>query len=137
MICAKRGGDPSLISHSEWLPTVPSMPDAIDFSFIPITALLKGVPGKGFLSHAINLYLRYKPPISELQYFLDFQSHRPWAPLHSDLPLAPTANMPLPASTLHFNIMGPKVHVNTAQVITLILKSPLLSSPYAYTSNFD
>lgn len=116
VICAKRGGDPSFISHNEWLQSVPSMPDAIDFSFIPITSLLKGVPGKGFLSHAINLYLRYKPPISDLHYFLDFQSHRVWAPLHNDLPLAPTANMPLSASTLHFNIFGPKLHVNTTQV---------------------
>ena len=27
-------------------------------SFVPITSLLGGVPGSGFLSHAINLYLR-------------------------------------------------------------------------------
>ena len=62
VICSKKGGDPSSNSHCEWLLTVPSMPDAIYFSFIPITSLLKGVPGKGFLSHAINLYLRCKPP---------------------------------------------------------------------------
>ncbi|XP_021745522.1 MACPF domain-containing protein At1g14780-like [Chenopodium quinoa] len=116
VICAKRGGDPSFSSHIEWLPTVPLMPDAINFSFIPITSLLKSVSGKGFLSHAINLYLRYKPPIADLQYFLDFQSARIWAPLHSDLPLAPTTNISLPSSTLHFNIMGPKLHVNTSKV---------------------
>jgi hypothetical protein len=33
-------------------------PDVISMSFIPITSLLNGVPGSGFLSHAINLYLR-------------------------------------------------------------------------------
>lgn len=60
MICSKRGGDLTANTHSEWLLTVPSMPDAIAFNFIPITSLLKGVPGKGFLSHAINLYLRCK-----------------------------------------------------------------------------
>ncbi|XP_074294077.1 MACPF domain-containing protein At1g14780-like [Silene latifolia] len=92
------------------------MPDAINLSFIPITSLLKGVPGKGFLSHAINLYLRHKPPIADLQYFLEFQSNRVWAPIHSDLPLAPTTNMPIPTSALYFNMMGPKVNVNTAQV---------------------
>lgn len=60
VICSKRGGDPSANSHCEWLPTVAGMPDAIQYSFIPITSLLKGVPGSGFLSHAINLYLRCK-----------------------------------------------------------------------------
>lgn len=60
MICAKRGGDTQVSDHSEWLLTVLKKPDAVDFSFIPITSLLKGAPGKGFLSHAINLYLRCK-----------------------------------------------------------------------------
>ena len=60
VLYAKKGGDTSVSSHFEWLPTVSSMPDAIEFSFIPITSLLKDVPGKGFLSHAINLYLRCK-----------------------------------------------------------------------------
>ncbi|KAH9618591.1 hypothetical protein KSS87_019832 [Heliosperma pusillum] len=116
VICAKRGGDVSIKEHSEWLPTVALMPDAINLSFIPITSLLKGVPGKGFLSHAINLYLRHKPPIADLRYFLEFQSNRIWAPIHSDLPLAPTTNMPLPTSALYFNLMAPKLLVNTTQV---------------------
>lgn len=60
VICSKRGGDVSAHTHCEWLLTVPSMPDAIQFTFIPITSLLKGVPGIGFLTHAINLYLRRK-----------------------------------------------------------------------------
>ncbi|CAN6239504.1 unnamed protein product [Urochloa humidicola] len=33
-------------------------------------------PGAGYLSHAINLYLRYKPPVADLKYFLDFQYHK-------------------------------------------------------------
>lgn len=33
-------------------------------SFVPITSLLNGVPGSGFLSHAINLYLRCEYEIS-------------------------------------------------------------------------
>ncbi|KAG8382685.1 hypothetical protein BUALT_Bualt05G0103200 [Buddleja alternifolia] len=116
VICSKRGGDTSVSSHCEWLPTVASMPDAIHFNFIPITSLLRGVPGKGFLSHAINLYLRYKPPIADLQYFLDFQAHRMWAPIHNDLPLGPTRSKKLQTPALHFNMMGPKLYVNTSQV---------------------
>lgn len=116
VICSKRGGDTSASTHSEWILTVPSQPDAIQFKFIPITSLLKDVPGKGFLSHAINLYLRYKPPVTDLQYFLDFQAHKMWAPLHSDLPLGPTVHKALSNPTLHFNPMGPKLYVSTSQV---------------------
>ncbi|XP_050234663.1 MACPF domain-containing protein At1g14780 [Mercurialis annua] len=117
VICRKKGGDASISSHCEWLPTVASNPDATHYKFIPITSLLKHVPGKGFLSHAINLYLRYKPPISDLRYFLDFQSHKNWAPVHNDLPLGPTTNMTNISPALHFSLMGPKLYVNTTQVI--------------------
>ncbi|OIT40401.1 PREDICTED: MACPF domain-containing protein At1g14780 [Nicotiana attenuata] len=117
VICSKRGGDLTAKTHSEWLLTVASKPDAIGFNFIPITSLLKSVPGKGFLSHAINLYLRYKPPIADLQYFLDFQAHKMWAPVHSDLPLGPTTNRSIRPPALHFNLMGPKLYVNPTQVI--------------------
>ncbi|XP_010271240.1 PREDICTED: MACPF domain-containing protein At1g14780 [Nelumbo nucifera] len=116
VICSKRGGEPSVQSHCEWLLTVPSTPDAVVFSFIPITSLLQGVPGKGFLSHAINLYLRYKPPISDLQYFLDFQYHKMWAPIHNDFPLGPMTNRAIPTPSLHFNLMGPRLYVNPIQV---------------------
>lgn len=116
VISSKRGGEAFAESHCEWLLTVPSMPDAVQFSFIPITSLLKGVPGRGFLSHAINLYLRYKPPISDLQYFLEFQVHKLWAPVHSDLPLGPTTNMAVASPALRFNLMGPKLYINTSQV---------------------
>ncbi|KAL9330270.1 hypothetical protein ACSQ67_005273 [Phaseolus vulgaris] len=116
VICAKRGGDTQLRDHSEWLQTVLKKPDAVDFSFIPITSLLKGVPGKGFLSHAINLYLRYKPPMSDLPYFLDYQSHKLWAPIHNDLPLCPATNRTTSSPSLSFNLMGPKLYVNTSKV---------------------
>ncbi|RDX75223.1 MACPF domain-containing protein [Mucuna pruriens] len=133
VICAKRGGDTQVSNHNEWLLTVPKKPDAVDFSFIPITSLLKGAPGKGFLSHAINLYLRCKfilfsplvkyfytthshPPISDLPYFLDYQSHKFWAPIHNDLPLCPAANRTTASPSLSFNLMGPKLYVNTSKV---------------------
>lgn len=116
IIRSKRGGDTKMNSHSEWLPTVLEKPDAVQFSFIPITSLLNGVPGKGFLSHAINLYLRYKPPLADLQYFLEFQTHKNWAPIHNDHPLSPSTNMTAPCPALNFYLMGPKLYVNTTQV---------------------
>ncbi|XP_047173604.1 MACPF domain-containing protein At1g14780 isoform X2 [Vigna umbellata] len=116
VICAKRGGDTQVSDHSEWLHTVPKKPDAVDFSFIPITSLLKGLPGKGFLSHAINLYLRYKPPMSDLPYFLDYQAHKLWAPVHNDLPLCTATNRTTSSPSLSFNLIGPKLYVNTSKV---------------------
>ncbi|KAG7013874.1 MACPF domain-containing protein, partial [Cucurbita argyrosperma subsp. argyrosperma] len=72
LICSKRGGDPFLHTHTNWLPTVSSKPEVILFRFVPITSLLTGVAGSGYLSHAINLYLRYKPSLWDLQYFLEY-----------------------------------------------------------------
>ncbi|CAI9101548.1 OLC1v1038897C1 [Oldenlandia corymbosa var. corymbosa] len=114
--CKRRGGsDKRSLSHNEWLQTVQSEPDVISMSFIPITSLLNGVSGSGFLSHAINLYLRYKPPIEELHQFLEFQLPRQWAPVFSDLPLGPQRRQQSTAS-LQFSLMGPRLYVNTAPV---------------------
>ena len=49
-----------LHSHTNWLQTVAAKPEALHFKFVPIISLLAGVPGCGYLSHAINLYLRCK-----------------------------------------------------------------------------
>ncbi|KAK4254436.1 hypothetical protein QN277_009820 [Acacia crassicarpa] len=115
-ICKRRGGrDHKNLSHNMWLQTVPSEPDVISMSFIPITSLLDGVPGSGFLSHAINLYLRYKPPIQELRQFLEFQLPRQWARAFSELPLGPQQKQQS-SSSLQFSLMGPKLYVNTTQV---------------------
>ncbi|KAH9685089.1 MACPF domain-containing protein [Citrus sinensis] len=115
-ICKRRGGsDNRNLSHNEWLHTVQFEPDVIAMSFIPITSLLNGVPGSGFLSHAINLYLRYKPPIEELHQFLEFQLPRQWAPVFSELPLGPQRKQQCTAS-LKFSLMGPKLFVNTNPV---------------------
>ncbi|XP_057755269.1 MACPF domain-containing protein At4g24290 isoform X1 [Arachis stenosperma] len=114
--CKRRGGsDNRNLSHNEWLQTVQLEPDVISMSFIPITSLLNGVPGSGFLSHAINLYLRYKPPIEELHQFLEFQLPRQWAPVFSELPLGPQRKQ-RSFSSLQFSFMGPKLYVNTSQV---------------------
>ncbi|KAH9750921.1 MACPF domain-containing protein [Citrus sinensis] len=115
-ICKRRGGsDNRNLSHNEWLHTVQFEPDVTSMSFIPITSLLNGVPGSGFLSHAINLYLRYKPPIEELHQFLEFQLPRQWAPVFSELPLGPQRKQQSTAS-LKFSLMGPKLFVNTNPV---------------------
>ncbi|RVW77568.1 MACPF domain-containing protein [Vitis vinifera] len=114
--CKRRGGsDNKNLSHNEWLQTVQSAPDVISMSFIPITSLLNGVQGSGFLSHAINLYLRYKPPIEELRQFLEFQLPRQWAPVFSELPLGPQRRQQNSAF-LQFSFMGPKLYVNTNPV---------------------
>ncbi|KAI0492733.1 hypothetical protein KFK09_027009 [Dendrobium nobile] len=115
--CSKRGGDPYLCSHSNWLKTVPKNPDAVLFKFVPITSLLTGIRGSGYLSHAINLYLQYKPDPDELQHFLEFQVPRQWAPLYNELSLGlqhPKQRKSCP--TLRFRLFGPKLLINTTQV---------------------
>lgn len=74
-----------------------------------------GVPGCGFLNHAINLYLRYKPRVEELHQFLEFQLPRQWAPVYSDLPLGPQRKRQSSAS-LPVNLIGPKLYVCTNMV---------------------
>ncbi|XP_068660938.1 MACPF domain-containing protein At4g24290-like [Aristolochia californica] len=115
--CSKRGGNLSSRSHQMWLQTVPANPDGIFFKFIPITSLLSGIPGSGYLSHAINLYIRYKPPPEDLQYFLEFQVPRQWAPMFNELPLGPQRRK-ISCPSLQFSFWGPKLRVNAAQVLT-------------------
>lgn len=57
-----------------------------------------------------------KPPLSDLRYFLDFQAHKLWAPMHSDLPLGPISNRSIPTPALTFTLMGPELFVNSSQV---------------------
>ncbi|THU46596.1 hypothetical protein C4D60_Mb09t06590 [Musa balbisiana] len=115
VICSKRGGNVCTSNHSEWLQTVQSSPDAILLKFIPITSLLTGIQGSGYLSHAINLYLRYKPDPEDLQYFLEFQVPYQWAPRYSDYALGPQIKKASNPS-LQFRFLGPKLQINTDQV---------------------
>ncbi|VAI49179.1 unnamed protein product [Triticum turgidum subsp. durum] len=117
VIYSKRGGNTTVSSHAEWLPTVPAAPDVINAKLVPITSLLRGVAGTGFLSHAINLYLRYKPPLADLRYFLDFQHHRMWAPVLGELPLGPCSDRQGSGPALHFSLLGSKLYVSSSQVI--------------------
>ncbi|PKA47181.1 MACPF domain-containing protein CAD1 [Apostasia shenzhenica] len=64
-----------------------------------------------------SFFLTDKPPLTELQHFLEFQSHRSWAPLLNDLPLGPISNRSGPTTTiLQLTLIGPKLHVNTSPV---------------------
>ncbi|KAJ8769186.1 hypothetical protein K2173_000961 [Erythroxylum novogranatense] len=111
----RRGGSDKNLPHSDWCHTVQLEPDVISMTFVPFTSLLSGINGSGFLTHAINLYLRYKPPIEELQQFLEFQIPRQWAPVFGELALGPDRKQQGNAS-LQFSFMGPKIYVNTTQV---------------------
>lgn len=116
-MCKRKGGlQFSQQSHNEWLKTVPLAPDVISMSFVPITSLLNGVVGSGFLTHAINLYLRYKPRTMELHHFLEFQLPKEWAPAFSDLPLGPPKKQS-GSPSLQFRLLGPKLQINTTPVI--------------------
>ncbi|KAG4179899.1 hypothetical protein ERO13_A10G133000v2 [Gossypium hirsutum] len=115
IISSKRGGNVVLRSHSNWLQTVPTKPEGILFKFVPITSLLSGIPGSGYLSHAINLYLRYKPAPEDLRYFLEFQVPRQWAPMFCELPLRHQRKKSS-CPSLQFAFLGPKIQVSCAQV---------------------
>ncbi|XP_050143057.1 MACPF domain-containing protein At1g14780-like [Malus sylvestris] len=117
MIFSKRGGDVFSNGHSNWLQSVLTEPEAILFKFVPITSLLTGIPGSGYLSHAINLYLRYKPAPEDLQHFLEFQVPRQWAPMFCEMPLS-LQRKKATCPTLQLSLMGPKIYVNSTQVST-------------------
>lgn len=60
-----------------------------------------------------------KPPISELQHFLEFQLPTRWAPEFGVLAVGPEGKQHHSAS-LQFKFMGPKLYVNTNQAINSI-----------------
>ncbi|KAK9267764.1 hypothetical protein L1049_010198 [Liquidambar formosana] len=111
VIFRRRGGDDLVQSHANWAETVQLAPDVIDMTFTPIVSLLEGVPGIKHLARAIDLYLEYKPPIEDLQYFLEFQIARVWAPEQSNI----QRKEPV-CSSLQFSLMGPKLHISPDQV---------------------
>ncbi|XP_050206190.1 MACPF domain-containing protein At4g24290-like [Mercurialis annua] len=111
----RKGGLKKNLNHSDWCHTAQFEPDVISMSFIPITSLLSGINGSGFLTHAINLYIRYKPLIEELHQFLEFQLPKQWAPVFGELALGPD-RMQQSNASLQFSFMGPKLYVNTSPV---------------------
>ncbi|KAJ8753785.1 hypothetical protein K2173_000039 [Erythroxylum novogranatense] len=114
VIFRRRGGDDLEQSHTRWARTVRSSPDVIQMTFVPITDLLVGTPGKEHLTRAIDLYLQYKPQIEELRYFLEFQIPRMWAPLQDKIPGHQRKEPVCPS--LQFSMMGQKLFVSQEQV---------------------
>ncbi|CAI0421907.1 unnamed protein product, partial [Linum tenue] len=116
------GGLDKRLPHSDWCHTVQLEPEVISMSFVPITSLLSGIDGSGFLTHAINLYLRYKPPVVELHQFLEFQLPKHWAPVFGDLALGPDRKHQ-GNSSLQFSFMGPRLYVNTMPHLSSVPKT--------------
>ncbi|KAL8130371.1 LOW QUALITY PROTEIN: hypothetical protein V2J09_019526 [Rumex salicifolius] len=120
IILRRRGGDDLEQSPAKWAETVQLAPDVINMTFTPIVSLLEEVAGLKHLSRAIDLYLEcknyflgfaVKPPIEDLQYFLEFQIPRVWAPEQTNIqrkePVCPY---------LQFSLMGPKLYISPDQV---------------------
>ncbi|XP_010272721.1 PREDICTED: MACPF domain-containing protein CAD1-like [Nelumbo nucifera] len=114
VIFRRRGGDDLVQSHAKWLETVNLAPDVISMTFSPLVSLLGEMPGIKHLARAIDLYLEYKPPIEELQYFLEFQIARVWAPEISNVPGYQRKEPVCPS--LQFSLMGPKLYISTDQI---------------------
>ncbi|XP_020579960.1 MACPF domain-containing protein CAD1 [Phalaenopsis equestris] len=114
VIFRRRGGDDLVQNHIDWAKTVASAPDVINMTFIPIVSLLDELPAIKYLARAIDLYLEFKPPIEELQYFLDFQVERVWAPAQDNIPGHQRKEPVCPS--LQFSLMGPKLYVSSHQI---------------------
>lgn len=112
---SRRGGSSKKMYHSEWLDTIDAEPDVIALFLLPLTSLLRSIRGSGFVSHAINLYLRYKPPIEDLNQFCEFQLPRQWAPVLSEVRLGSHWKQQV-NTWLRFSILGPKLYINTIPV---------------------
>jgi len=56
-----------------------------------------------------------KPPIEELQYFLEFQIPTQWSTPESDLTLGQERKEPV-CPVMQFSLMGPKLYISTTQV---------------------
>ncbi|RVW79046.1 MACPF domain-containing protein CAD1 [Vitis vinifera] len=93
VIFRRRGGDDLEQSHAKWSETVELAPDFKCNEDCTITCAA------------------YKPPIEDLQYFLEFQIARVWAPelnkLQRKEPVCPS---------LQFSLMGPKLYISPDQV---------------------
>lgn len=62
-----------------------------------------------------------KPAPEDLQYFLEFQVPRQWAPLFCELPLRHQRKK-TSCPQLQFSFMGPKIHVSSIEVLVSLSK---------------
>ncbi|KAH1135317.1 hypothetical protein GLYMA_05G196900v4 [Glycine max] len=115
VIHSRRGGSIQKMYHSEWLDTIDSEPDVISMLLLPLTSLWNRSGRNGFVSHAINLYHRYKPPIEDLHQFLEFQLPRHWAPVASEISLGSHHKHQV-NTWIRFSILGPRLYINTIPV---------------------
>ncbi|RWR89178.1 MACPF domain-containing protein CAD1-like protein isoform X1 [Cinnamomum micranthum f. kanehirae] len=114
VIFRRRGGNDLVQNLALWSITMESSPDVINMTFVPIVSLLDGSPGIKHLARAIDLYLEYKPPIEELQYFLEFQIPRVWAPVQNNHP-GHQRKEPI-CRFLQYSLMGPKLYISSEQI---------------------
>uniref|UniRef100_A0A1D1YCR4 MACPF domain-containing protein CAD1 n=1 Tax=Anthurium amnicola TaxID=1678845 RepID=A0A1D1YCR4_9ARAE len=115
VIFRRRGGDDLVQNLAKWACSVSASPDVINMTFLPIISLLDGLPVTKHLARAIDLYLEHKPPIEELQYFLEFQIQRAWAPVKTDIIPGHQRKEPV-CPFLQFSLMGPKLYISSEQV---------------------
>ncbi|KAI9114467.1 hypothetical protein K1719_014695 [Acacia pycnantha] len=115
VMSSRRGGSSEMLNHKEWFDTVDWEPDVISMFLVPLTSLLKSIRGSGFVCHAINLYLQYKPPIEDLHQFFEFQLPRHWAPILNEIRLG--AHWKKQVNTwLTLGFFGPKLYIDTIPV---------------------
>ncbi|XP_028770150.1 MACPF domain-containing protein At4g24290 [Neltuma alba] len=113
---SRKGGSTEKLNHKEWLRTVDSGPDVISMLLVPLIYLVpSSVRSVGFLNHAMNLYLRYQPPIKGLSQFLGFQLPKAWAPLIADMGLGSNGKHQL-NTWLSFSFFGHKLYIDTFPV---------------------
>ncbi|CAA6671493.1 unnamed protein product [Spirodela intermedia] len=115
VIFRRRGGDDLVQNLSQWASSVSSSPDVINMTFLPIISLLNGLPGAKHLARAIGLYLKHKPPVEELKYFLEFQIQRDWAPVKAHAIPGHQRKEPV-CPSVQFSLMGPKLYISAEQV---------------------
>lgn len=76
---------------------------------------------KCFISLIAKIFDADKPPIEELEQFLEFQLPRQWAPAYSDLPLG-HRHRKQSSPSLQFTLLGPRLYVNTIKVNLHVLE---------------
>ncbi|KAL2342866.1 hypothetical protein Fmac_004151 [Flemingia macrophylla] len=126
VIHSRKGGSSQKVYHNEWLETIDSEPDVISMFFLPLTSLLNGIPGSGFVNYALNLYLRWKPSIENVVQFLEFQLPKQWAPIASEIALGSRWKH---QTWIRCSVLGPKLYINTIPAFSKVTGTVLKKAP--------